>query len=642
VTNRLWWSITGIVGLLAVVLPPEAMAEKNLYASADGQGGFFDGTHYDAPSLDVVLAALKGKLTEPVVVQLLTAEAAPVHPTVFKNQNGECNYAISDVHGSGSNRLTIRGVRVGDRWLTQMAGVSVQDIIAKQFRCANTISSLSLGVTPLAAAALPSRVESLLEAFGRSDASTSLNAHLFSAGVQSSLVRCFKIADSEAITIIDMAFRDCWLPAIFVRDSKDVVLQDSLIEGSSYAFFAMSSGAPAGAANYRIENNLWIQDMTGYGADKAKGCREPSRDADCPGDMWSKIPWGVTHDLEFEHMNGALFGSRNSAGDVVFKGNTVRNAYNGLRMVPSRQCDAKCLTQINRNVVVADNHFAFIRDNPIEPESRAYNWKIRGNEFKNSHAWISLDGVTGGPVYVWSNTGWYTEIPGRDCNPAAKPRMERVDFQHGGYVRASSDEDLSCETSTFGTVAKVGAGSNIGQTYIFHNSWVIRTPLVRGGVTGPIHHWDNVLDFVGCGEFGEKICQIQTSAGDEECDKLADYFLPGKASLIFKCVDPRQPADPAIYDFAYDISSQGFPKMMGAELATPVGGAPTDPMLVAPAAGDLRLKAGSPAIGAGCVVRWAPGRSGELICSKGEPGEAAADIGAFSADGTRYEAPPLP
>src|SRR4029077_6918008 len=108
-------------------------------------------------------------------------------------------------------------------------------------------------------------------------------------------------------------------------------------------------------------------------------------------------------------------------------GNVVRNAYNGIRMVVTKGKGGKqkcldissCWKNVNQDVQIQNNLFAYVRDNPVEPEARAVNWRVFDNQFFNSYALISTDGVSGGPFYVWGNRGWLDRsqhgLPGESC-----------------------------------------------------------------------------------------------------------------------------------------------------------------------------------------------------------------------------------
>src|SRR5512134_2806302 len=96
-------SATMLLALLACTGPlsiGQARAERILYASADGVGGWHEGKRIAAESLEIVLAKLRGRLEEKTVVQLLSADPAGETVTVFRIAKDPCNYRVARVMGS--------------------------------------------------------------------------------------------------------------------------------------------------------------------------------------------------------------------------------------------------------------------------------------------------------------------------------------------------------------------------------------------------------------------------------------------------------------------------------------------------------------------------------------------------------------
>ena len=123
--------------------------------------------------------------------------------------------------------------------------------------------------------------------------------------------------------------------------------------------------------------------------------------------MWDTIPWGVVHHGSRAYLNGGLVGSLRTAGSIIIRHNIIRNAYNGVRLRANR-CPS--YEVCGANVEIYDNDFQFIRDNPLEPEDYALNWWIYHNRIYNGHGWFSLDGVSGGPIYIFGNVGWFIVV----------------------------------------------------------------------------------------------------------------------------------------------------------------------------------------------------------------------------------------
>jgi hypothetical protein len=113
----------------------------------------------------------------------------------------------------------------------------------------------------------------------------------------------------------------------------------------------------------------------------------------CPVSIWNQVPWGVTHHFFWSSLNGALFGSKDIAGNVKISGNHVIDAYNGFRARMNATClaDPACRTRVNVGFEITDNVFERIRDNPVEPEGHAAYWIVKHNTFVDVHAAISTD-----------------------------------------------------------------------------------------------------------------------------------------------------------------------------------------------------------------------------------------------------------
>ncbi len=701
--------LTTTLALVMMALPvtwPAVAAEDEIviYASPDGMPGY-DGTEVQDPqrrTLEKALSEAAKFPSNPVTIQLLTKE--PLQPTTYRADPKKiCHFAISNATRSQDNRLRIRGVRVpGDeadtyRWLTQIAGTSVNDIInhkglckAKSQLLASDVATPSEGDVVHADDLL--KAMALIEASifrsqlpGESDAvptETPLEEpsegpegeskeapgkapmdKIAAAEDQSSLTRCFHVTKSSSIEFENLHFKDCWLPAIYTSDSKNIAVRGSFIEGSSYVVFAYVTPTwnkkerrwvadPSSSSHFVIEDNVWFQDTSGFGPGKKEECRELNVKESCPGDMWSSIPWGVTHDTLYEHMNGALFGSINIAGDVAIQGNVIRYAYNGIRMITDDVCelDPNCFSNANKNVSVAANKFAYIRDNPVEPEGRAQNWRIHGNDIHNAHGWFSLDNVRDGPIYIWGNIGWWNARPAESCDDkdpiTGKPKWlerKKVNFERGGWRWLDKDdktERLDCKASRRGTVMKVGdlEEQREKQIYIFHNSWRVRAPLLSAGITGTLHHWNNAILFTGCGPTGDEACRVLP---DGECNtgELGEFFTSGNRSVVFTCVIKERVGDPSAFDYRHDISNQELPAILASEPRPPTGKDGFELDFGDPEKGNFKLGDGSDAIGAGCRV--VAQDDGVLTCDPVARGEPPVDVGAFLANGQRYDGPAM-
>ena len=673
--------------LLAALAAGPAAAVTVLYASPDGEPGH-DGTTDQDPKRDKLQDAIRKAASienEPVIIQLLTTK--PGQPTTYRADDMTCAFRIEDIERRTNAPLTIRGVKSADgRWLTTIAGTSVSDIISHQGLCKikrpllasavatpshddlvhtdDLLKATALIEASVVAGGLPGQAGKMVKAplDQPTEGQTNRPAgekQIAAIEDQAALTRCFHVRNSRWIIFENLHFKDCWLPAIYTADSKNITLKGSMIEGSSYVVFAVATPKwsfaklgratnPADSSGFVVEDNVWFQDTSGFGPDQEESkCHELNAAEDCPGDMWSRIPWGVTHDTLYEHMNGALFGSINIAGGVTIRRNVIRYAYNGVRMVTDDHCekDFDCFSNANANVTVAENDFAFIRDNPVEPEGRAQNWRIHGNDIQNAHAWFSLDNVRDGPVYIWGNTGWWNSRPAVDCQDLKKWREpQRVDFERGGYKKVwpkpgKKLESMECSASRRGTVMKVGDDQEQREKhiYIFHNSWRVRAPILSDGMTGTLHHWNNAILFTGCGPTGDKACRV----GPDDCDNdaLGEYFTSGNRSVVFNCVVKARVGDPNAFDYRHDISNQALPEVLVNEPRPPAGKDGFELGFAEPEKGNFKIRNGSDLIGAACLVAV---KEGALVCEQVEEGQRKVDVGAFTATGARYEAPPMP
>ena len=211
-------------------------------------------------------------------------------------------------------------------------------------------------------------------------------------------INCVVFEEVRNLVIEGLTIRDCWPTGFMFLSSHYVTLRENTIVGSTFAFFLDRY-----SDHFLVEDSIWTQDDSGYAADES-GYSGRVDLTPKPGRMWDTIPWGVSHHGSRAHLNGGLVGSFGTPGSIVIRRNTLRNAYNAVRLRANRCERAPC----NANVEIYDNDFQFIRDNAVEPEDWAFNWWIFHNRIYNVHGWFSLDGVGGGPVYIFGNVGGST------------------------------------------------------------------------------------------------------------------------------------------------------------------------------------------------------------------------------------------
>jgi hypothetical protein len=263
---------------------------------------------------------------EKTVVQLLSADPAGEQVTVFRIAKDPCNYRIARVMGSAEAPLVIRGAKKNGRWLIQVAADSIDEIVNGKFHCERAVARLSQPLLTGRRRGRREEIGSMLQGAAAAIDQAPPALMGLGAGDQYRLIPCFRVTRSRFVVLEDLHFKDCWVSAVFIADSSNIRVAGNLIEGSSYPVFATALHVPVGGMRgFTIENNVWIQDTSGYGPGKPAPCKTVGASLDCPGIVWTTIPWAVTHDTWYEHMNGGLFGSFDIGGGVVFRGNKVTN-----------------------------------------------------------------------------------------------------------------------------------------------------------------------------------------------------------------------------------------------------------------------------------------------------------------------------
>ncbi|MEZ5923449.1 MAG: hypothetical protein R3D57_03605 [Hyphomicrobiaceae bacterium] len=518
---------------------------------------------------------------------------------------------------------------------------------------------------------------------------------------------CIDIKQSHDITIEDVDFDSCWLAAIRVKTSHAITLRRAFITRGSYGMVVRGRkrGQPAErrSSDITVEDSTWVQDTTGYEGNDARfgACKADHRwKSGCPGDMWRTIPWGSVHHGSYDHFNGALLTTSHVAGPIVFRRNAIFNAYNGVRLTV-RQCsnaikdgegDAVC-EDYSHGIWIYGNRFSYIRDNPVELEDWAVDAFVYDNEFHNSHAWLSLDGAGGGPIYAFANRGWFDDMPAvkwsrklmasectrlTDYGDFYDSRFDRrFDYSEGGWYEVGIEEytddpqkpvrmnpaEMACRRGMTGRVIKLGMPDadaspeafdrypylTKGPLYVFNNSWYIRGPVTGIGMAKNIRHWNNAILFCepGVEGYDPELCKPppDPARGDPQCGAESGWGLaqmPAEAGAIpfFTCfrwypIDGKgQEMRDGPNAFDYDISNNGFPPSLRASYGMNVHGRHADPGFKAPSRGDLRLKPGAAAATSPCVVT-ADGQ-GALGCATDASGGF---VGAYAPDGTLFGGP---
>lgn len=424
---------------------------------------------------------------------------------------------------------------------------------------------------------------------------------------------CLRLHTQSSIVIERMHFEGCWPIAIHAIDSRYITWRDSRIVGSTFGLYAQGrcedTGGRCGtldngdaAHHYLVENVEWIQDPP---ADNVPA----GRDSIAPGNMWRRYWWKDVHDRgrPYHYLNGALFGSWNILGSVVFRNNAVHNAFNGIRLnLPKRVAS----TTRNLNIEIYGNHFNYIRDNSIEPEREVTNLWVHGNRSFNAYAPLSTDGVGGNYWYVFGNLHWFDEAPARDCalDPGCRQCLEQPECRKAHRHRR-------------GKTLKGGQGPFPGEAfYLFHNSIYQRHPNASGGETRNLHVWNNAIEVCAPTDNPDDGCRASQSFADF-CYHPSYNFgnnVANDPGCMARCDEPDAPPV-CVYEDQYDVT------------ATPI--------FVNPRQGDLRLPPTSPARDAATPLQLTlPDGSTWSNAARGSA--SAPDVGAHQED-TLFRGPPF-
>ena len=256
----------------------------------------------------------------------------------------------------------------------------------------------------------------------------------------------FSLIGVEYLAFDGLVVRNCWPTAIFAQDARFIILRNTSVVGSTFAFFVRDDFRRGERShNFLVEGCRWNQDDS------------------LDHKLWSQYDWREAHGGEggrgtLRFFNGGFFGSGDIVGNVIFRRNRISDAYNGIVLWATEELQSVPAEMNSRNchIDIYENRFTRVRDNPIEPEGHAFDLRIRHNAFVDCHAWFSFDGVAGGCWYVYGNTG-------------------RFETRQGG------------PRSNIGKVLKYASVGPFPTkpVYVLHNSWRIRCPVISGDSEAP-------------------------------------------------------------------------------------------------------------------------------------------------------------
>lgn len=275
------------------------------------------------------------------------------------------------------------------------------------------------------------------------------------------------LRNCQFVLIRDLHFVDCWPTALYLDECQNIAVKDCTFERGTIAI----------GANGRTTRQLLIE-----------GCSFAQTG---PKEMWNDIPWEAIHG-SFENANysvdlcdgrhsldGDFFRAWDIVGHVTLRGNTIRDAFNGIHFFnrvdrletvgPARAPRFNSDRKSANTVLIENNWFERVRDNCIEPEAHAWNWVVRGNRFADCYTPYSFEFERGGWFYIYDNHHWLLNKP-------------------------------QTKTRTSGSGFKTkGSQQNDGDFYVFNNSWLFgggeRT--FRKQKLGRLKHYNNAIRDLG-------------------------------------------------------------------------------------------------------------------------------------------------
>ncbi|MGJ8628747.1 MAG: right-handed parallel beta-helix repeat-containing protein [Sulfitobacter sp.] len=191
-----------------------------------------------------------------------------------------------------------------------------------------------------------------------------------------------KVFGAKKLILKRLTFKNNWPSSIYMRGAADIRIADCAFTAGRFAIYARQ-GVLVKTKHILVERCTWVQDpqhkmWNGDVTWEQVKLKDPSYDA--------------------SYFNGALFGSFDITGGVTIRDCAVSHAFNAIRMdvrprrIRKTQKNGPKVSR-NRDVAIYRNTFSFIRDNAIEPETGAENWRIFNNQFFNIHGTFTFDGV---------------------------------------------------------------------------------------------------------------------------------------------------------------------------------------------------------------------------------------------------------
>ncbi len=276
----------------------------------------------------------------------------------------------------------------------------------------------------------------------------------------------FAIDSSSWLNIENLSIRNSWCDAIIANESNYISIKNLNVLGGRRLLFATGRKSH----HFLVEHCYWEQGEK----------------------IWTKEPpytWAEQHHGKYKCFNGSLFQGRLISGSFILRDNYIKNVYNGIRLSVIEGVENDTLACANG--LIYNNIIENSADNAFEPEVYCKNLHFFHNKMINSHAFISLTEVGGGPLYFYGNTG----IKKADCTD--------------GW-----------------TIYKISSGERpfTRPVYIFNNSWQVDSP-IYGREQDPfwtnehIYHFNNAYYITQGDSVGFSFLSVDNKFGND-CSNL--------------------------------------------------------------------------------------------------------------------------
>ncbi len=259
----------------------------------------------------------------------------------------------------------------------------------------------------------------------------------------------FSLSSSSWLVFKNLNVRNCWTDVMPISGSAYISVIGCDFLGGRRVVYPMS-----GSHHILVENCRWEQNDS----------------------VWTTFDWTAMHDGALSYYNGALFHPYGGRGPYVMRGCVIKNVFNGFRSKPSAWNQ-------DANIEVYNNVFMNVADNSFEPEQWAWNVHFYHNILYNNHKAFSIDGVQGGPVYVYGNIYWQST----DAN--AIDKVSGIwKFKTGPltYPCYAFNNSFYTEAQAF----KSGEATNTQMKH-FNNAYFFFQGSARMG----LYDWDSTFEF---------------------------------------------------------------------------------------------------------------------------------------------------